>query len=195
VNGCGRRRTTGSPRRRRSDDYFSTPNGDLRYLQCLVFLSAQPSVRPLLFEAMRGRYEKRSGTETALDDRRESHIRARHYDEVRRLSQDRRSLEAAFGLSCVVLRGCMGRTVLPLCPSGLVGYEPQVRRRCNGSGGAIMSHWHPDLPFCALILFLIFLMFLPEMIEGVRKYRAGRDLAQRITAEHEAIKALEKRAR
>jgi hypothetical protein len=104
-------------------------------------------------------------------------------------------LEAAFGLSCVVLRGCMGRTVLPLCPSGLVGYEPQVRRRCNGSGGAIMSHWHPDLPFCALILFLIFLMFLPEMIEGVRKYRAGRDLAQRITAEHEAIKALEKRAR
>jgi hypothetical protein len=58
-----------------------------------------------------------------------------------------------------------------------------------------MSHWHPDLPFCALILFLIFLMFLPEMIEGVRKYRAGRDLAQRITAQHEARKALEKRAR
>jgi hypothetical protein len=55
--------------------------------------------------------------------------------------------------------------------------------------------WQPDLPFCALILFLMILSFLPEMWEGVRNYRRGRALAQQITREHEARKALEKRAR
>jgi hypothetical protein len=52
-----------------------------------------------------------------------------------------------------------------------------------------------DLDFALLIIVLCALMFVPEMIEGVHKYRAGRDLARRITAEHEARKALEKRAR
>jgi len=35
----------------------------------------------------------------------------------------------------------------------------------------------------------------PEMIEGVHKYRRGRDLARQIPAKHEARKALEKRSR
>jgi hypothetical protein len=57
-----------------------------------------------------------------------------------------------------------------------------------------MSHWNPDLPFCALILVLMILAFIPEMVEGVYKYRRGRELARQITAEHDARKALEKRA-
>jgi hypothetical protein len=56
--------------------------------------------------------------------------------------------------------------------------------------------WHPDLPFCALILAGIFLMYaIPSAIEGIHKYRAGRELARQITAEHEARKALEKLSR
>jgi hypothetical protein len=46
-----------------------------------------------------------------------------------------------------------------------------------------LATWSPDLPFCALILFMIFLMFVPEMIEGVRKYRAGRELARQLYRE------------
>jgi hypothetical protein len=55
--------------------------------------------------------------------------------------------------------------------------------------------WHPDLPFCALILFAIFLMYVPDLIQGIHNYRRGRDLARQITAEHEARKALEKLSR
>jgi hypothetical protein len=58
-----------------------------------------------------------------------------------------------------------------------------------------MSDWHPDLPFCALILFLIFLMYVPDLIQGVRNYFRDKALARRIGEEHEARKALEKRAR
>ena len=52
--------------------------------------------------------------------------------------------------------------------------------------------WHPDIPFAILIIVLCVAMFIPEMIEGVRNYRRGHDLARRITQEHEARKALEK---
>jgi hypothetical protein len=41
-----------------------------------------------------------------------------------------------------------------------------VLRRVNGpcgdvgrTGGEVMSDWHPDLPFCALILFLMIAMY------------------------------------
>jgi hypothetical protein len=48
----------------------------------------------------------------------------------------------------------------------------------------------------ALMIFLFAIaMFIPEMIEGVHKYRRGRDLARQITQEHEARKALEKLSR
>jgi hypothetical protein len=43
---------------------------------------------------------------------------------------------------------------------------------------AVVSDWHPDLPFCALIVVLMILSFIPEMIEGYRKYRIGRQLAR-----------------
>jgi hypothetical protein len=49
-----------------------------------------------------------------------------------------------------------------------------------------MTHWHPDLPFCALILALMILAFIPEMMEGVHKYRRGRELERQITAEQGA---------
>jgi hypothetical protein len=45
--------------------------------------------------------------------------------------------------------------------------------------------WHPDLPFCALILFLIFVMFVPEIIGGVRTYFRGRDLARQLYRERD----------
>jgi hypothetical protein len=52
-----------------------------------------------------------------------------------------------------------------------------------------------DLDVALLILFLMIATFIPDWVRGVRDYRAGRDLAHRITAEHQARKALEKRAR
>jgi hypothetical protein len=57
------------------------------------------------------------------------------------------------------------------------------------------AHWNPDIPFVLLIIVLCAAMFIPEMIEGIRNYHRGRDLARRITQEHDARKALEKRAR
>jgi hypothetical protein len=57
-----------------------------------------------------------------------------------------------------------------------------------------MNGWHPDLPFCALILFLIFLMYVPDLYRGYRNYKIGREMARQISAEHNARKALEKRA-
>jgi hypothetical protein len=57
-----------------------------------------------------------------------------------------------------------------------------------------MTHWHPDLPFCALILLLMILSFIPEMRQSWRNHKIGRELARQITAEHHARKALEKRA-
>jgi hypothetical protein len=58
---------------------------------------------------------------------------------------------------------------------------------------AVVSDWHPDLPFCALIVVLMILSFLPEWRQSVRKFHEGRELARQITAEHAARKALEKR--
>ena len=58
-----------------------------------------------------------------------------------------------------------------------------------------MTDWHPDLPFCALILALMILSFVPEWRQGYRNYKIGKEMARQITAEHEARKALEKRAR
>lgn len=57
------------------------------------------------------------------------------------------------------------------------------------------AHWNPDIPFVLLIIVPCIAMFIPDMIQRVRSYFRGRDLARRITAEHEARKALEKRAR
>jgi hypothetical protein len=58
----------------------------------------------------------------------------------------------------------------------------------------IFAAWHPDLPFCALLLALMILSFLPEWRQGWRNYKTGREMARQIAAEHEARKALEKRA-
>jgi hypothetical protein len=48
----------------------------------------------------------------------------------------------------------------------------------------------------ALMIFLLALaMFVPDLIKGIHDFRRGRDLDHQITAEHEARKSLEKRAR
>jgi hypothetical protein len=51
--------------------------------------------------------------------------------------------------------------------------------------------WNPDIPFALMIVFLMFLLYVPDIDRGIRNYRRGRDLARQITAEHEARKALE----
>jgi hypothetical protein len=53
----------------------------------------------------------------------------------------------------------------------------------------------PNLDIAFTLLLLIIAMFVSEIIEGIHKYRAARDLARRITQEHEARKALEKFSR
>jgi hypothetical protein len=57
-----------------------------------------------------------------------------------------------------------------------------------------MSHWR-DWDIALMIFLLAIAMFLPDLIEGIRNYRRGRDLARQITREHEARKALEKLSR
>jgi hypothetical protein len=57
------------------------------------------------------------------------------------------------------------------------------------------AHWNPDIPFALLIIVLCIAMFITEMMEGVHKYRRGRDLARRIDQEETARKALEKLSR
>jgi hypothetical protein len=44
-----------------------------------------------------------------------------------------------------------------------------------------------------VILLLAIAMFVPDVIEGVRNDRRDRDLARRISQQHDARKALEKR--
>jgi hypothetical protein len=56
----------------------------------------------------------------------------------------------------------------------------------------IFATWSPDLPFCALILFFIFALYIPD---EVRRVRRTRQQARQIVAEHEARKALEKLSR
>jgi hypothetical protein len=52
-------------------------------------------------------------------------------------------------------------------------------------------HWDIALT----IAILVFLMYaVPSLIEGVHNFRRGRELARQLTREHEARKALEKRA-
>jgi len=46
----------------------------------------------------------------------------------------------------------------------------------------VTAHWHPDIPFALLIIVLCVAMFIPEMIEGVHKYRRGRDLARQMSS-------------
>jgi hypothetical protein len=45
------------------------------------------------------------------------------------------------------------------------------------------DHWNPDIPFALLIIVLCVAMFIPEMIEGVRTYFRGRDLARELYRE------------
>jgi hypothetical protein len=52
-----------------------------------------------------------------------------------------------------------------------------------------------DWDIALLILVLMILSFIPEMRQGYRNYKIGREMARQITAEHEARKALEKLAR
>jgi hypothetical protein len=57
-----------------------------------------------------------------------------------------------------------------------------------------MSHWR-DWDIALMIFLLAIAMYaIPSAVEGIHNFRRGRELAQRITAEHEARKALEKRA-
>jgi hypothetical protein len=57
-----------------------------------------------------------------------------------------------------------------------------------------MSHWR-DWDIALTIAFLVFLMYaIPSLIEGVHNFRRGRELARQLTQEHDARKALEKRA-
>jgi hypothetical protein len=59
----------------------------------------------------------------------------------------------------------------------------------------IVASWNPDIPFALMIIVMCVAMFIPDIIEGIRNYHRGRELARCITQEHEARKALEKRAR
>jgi ABC-type spermidine/putrescine transport system permease subunit I len=58
-----------------------------------------------------------------------------------------------------------------------------------------MSHWrHWDIALTIAIL-VIGMYAIPSLIEGIHNYRRGRAIARQLTREHEARKALEKRAR
>jgi hypothetical protein len=59
---------------------------------------------------------------------------------------------------------------------------------------AAASHWR-DADIALVLLLLAVALFIPDIIEGIRNYRRGRDLARHITQEHEARKALEKLSR
>lgn len=55
-----------------------------------------------------------------------------------------------------------------------------------------MVSWHPDIPFALLIIVLCIAMYaIPSLIEGVHKYRRGRDLARQIQQEHVAREFLD----
>jgi hypothetical protein len=51
-----------------------------------------------------------------------------------------------------------------------------------------------DWDIALTIAILAFLMYVPDLIQGYRNYKIGRELARQITAEHDARKAREKRA-
>jgi membrane protein CcdC involved in cytochrome C biogenesis len=57
---------------------------------------------------------------------------------------------------------------------------------------AIASQFR-DWDIALMIFLLAFAMFVPDLIEGIRNYRRGRRLAQRITQEHAAREALRDR--
>jgi hypothetical protein len=57
-----------------------------------------------------------------------------------------------------------------------------------------MSQWRDWDVVLLLVIGCIAMYVVPALIDGYCKFCAGRDLASRITAEHEARKALEKRA-
>ena len=54
-----------------------------------------------------------------------------------------------------------------------------------------MSGQLRDLDFVLLIAFLIFALFVPDIIEGIHNYRRGRELARQINREAEARKFLD----
>ena len=59
----------------------------------------------------------------------------------------------------------------------------------------IAAVWNPDIPAALLLLAMIFALYIPDFIAGIRTYREGRDLARRITDEHAAREFLDQRAR
>jgi hypothetical protein len=52
-----------------------------------------------------------------------------------------------------------------------------------------------NLDIAALLVFLIFAMYVPDIVRSVRRAREVREGARRITQEHSARKALERLAR
>jgi hypothetical protein len=50
---------------------------------------------------------------------------------------------------------------------------------------AAASHWR-DWDIALMIGFLAFLMYVPDIIQGVRNYKRCRALAEQITREHDA---------
>jgi hypothetical protein len=55
---------------------------------------------------------------------------------------------------------------------------------------SVVATWNPDLPAALLLLAMIFALYIPDVIGGIRTYREGRDLARRITEEHDARRVL-----
>jgi hypothetical protein len=58
----------------------------------------------------------------------------------------------------------------------------------------MIAVWNPNIPAAALFGLLVLALCISYVLDGIRTYRDGRELARQITAEHEARKALEKRA-
>jgi hypothetical protein len=51
----------------------------------------------------------------------------------------------------------------------------------------IVAVWNPNIPAALLLLAMIIAMYaIPSLIVGIRTYNRSRDLARRITQEHEA---------
>jgi hypothetical protein len=56
-------------------------------------------------------------------------------------------------------------------------------------------HWSPNIPAALQLLAMIFALYIPDFVAGIRTFKRGRDLARRITEEHEARRFLDQRAR
>ena len=56
---------------------------------------------------------------------------------------------------------------------------------------SLLDTWTPDIPAALLLLAMIFSLYIPDVVKGIRTFKQGRDLARRITQEHAAREFLE----